>query len=155
MMPSNYLILCRYLLLLPSIFPSVRVFYSESALRIKRPKYWSFSISPSNEYSVLISFRIDWFDLLARIYSSTTVWKYQFFGTQPSLWSSSHMHTWLLKKPWLCLIRTFVSKVILLFFSMLSRFVTEYFNYSNFNICSDISNNQISCESVSIAYFFS
>ena len=92
---------------------------------------------------------------LSRIYSSTTVWKYQFFGTQPSLWSSSHMHTWLLKKPWLCLIRTFVSQVILLLFSMLSRFVTEYFNYSNFNICSDISNNQISCESVSIAYFFS
>ena len=66
-MPSNHLILCHPLLLLPSVFPSIRVFSSESALCIKWPKYWSFSfsISPSNEYSGLISFRIDWFDLLA------------------------------------------------------------------------------------------
>ena len=64
-MPSNHLILCRPLFLLPSIFPSIRVFSSESALRITWPKYWSFSISPSNEYSELIFFRIDWFDLLA------------------------------------------------------------------------------------------
>ena len=66
-MPSNHLILCRPLLLLPSIFPSIRVFSNESALPIRWPKYWSFSfsISPSNEYSGLISFRIDWFDLLA------------------------------------------------------------------------------------------
>ena len=64
-MPSNHLILCRPLLLLPSIFPSIRVFSNESALHIRRPKYWSFSISPSSEYSGLISFRIDWFDLLA------------------------------------------------------------------------------------------
>ena len=66
-MPSNHLILRRPLLLLPSIFPSIRVFSSESVLRIRRPKYWSFSfsISPSNEYSGMISFRIDWFDLLA------------------------------------------------------------------------------------------
>ena len=64
-MTSSYLILCRPLLLLPSIFPSVRVFLNESALCIRWPKYWSFSISPSNEYSGLISFRIDWFDLLA------------------------------------------------------------------------------------------
>ena len=66
-MPSNYLILCCPLLLLPSIFPSIRVFSSESALCIRWPKYWSFcfSISPSNEYSRLISFRMDWFDLLA------------------------------------------------------------------------------------------
>ena len=65
--PSSHLILCRPLLLLPSFFPSIRVFSSESALRIRRPKYWSFSfsISPSNEYSRLISFRIDWFDFLA------------------------------------------------------------------------------------------
>ena len=63
-MPSKHLILCHPLLLLPSIFPSIRVFPSESALCIKWPKYWSFSISPSNEYSGLISFRIDWFDLL-------------------------------------------------------------------------------------------
>ena len=65
--PSNYLILCHPLLLLLSIFPSIRIFSNESALRIRWPKYWSFSfnISPSNEYSGLISFRIDWFDLLA------------------------------------------------------------------------------------------
>ena len=67
MMPSNYLILCRPLLLPPSIFPSIRVFSSESVLHIRWPKYWSFSfsISPSNEYSGLISFRMDWLDLLA------------------------------------------------------------------------------------------
>ena len=66
-MPSNHLILCCPLLLLPSIFPSIRVFSSESALRIRWPKYWSFSINihPASEYSELISFRIDWFDLLA------------------------------------------------------------------------------------------
>ena len=66
-MPSNHLILCRPLLLLPSIFPSIRVFSSESALRIRWPKYWSFSfnISPSNEHPGLISFRMDWLDLLA------------------------------------------------------------------------------------------
>ena len=66
-MPSNHLILCRPLLLLPSAFPSIRVFSNESALHIRWPKHWSFSfsVSPSNEYSGLISFRIDWFDLLA------------------------------------------------------------------------------------------
>ena len=67
MMPSNHLILCYPLLLLPSIFPNIRVFFNELALHLRWPKYWSFSfhISPSNEYSGLISFRIDWFDLLA------------------------------------------------------------------------------------------
>ena len=64
-MPSNHLILCHPLLLLPSIFPSIMVFSNETVLHIKWPKYWSFSFSPSNEYSGLISFRIDWFDLLA------------------------------------------------------------------------------------------
>ena len=66
-MPSNYLILCRPLLLLPSIFPSIRIFSNESALRIRWPKYWSFSfnISPTNEHPGLISFRMDWLDLLA------------------------------------------------------------------------------------------
>ena len=66
-MPSSHLILCRPLLLLPSIFPSIRVFSSESALCIRWPKYWSFSISPYNEYSEFISFRIDWFDLLGSL----------------------------------------------------------------------------------------
>ena len=66
-MPPNHLILCHPLLLLPSVFPSIRVFSNESVLHIRWPKYWSFSfsVSPSNEYSALISFRIDWFDLLA------------------------------------------------------------------------------------------
>ena len=63
--PSNCLILCRPLLLLPSIFPSIRVFSNQSVLHIRWTKYWSFSVSPSNEYSGMISFRIDWFDLLA------------------------------------------------------------------------------------------
>ena len=98
-MPYNHLILCRPLLL-PSIFPSLRVFTNESVLHIKWPKYWSFSfsISPSNEYSGLISFRMDWLDLLAvkglsKVFSDTIVQKHQFFGTQLSLWSSSHIHT--------------------------------------------------------------
>ena len=67
LMPSNHLVLCRPLLLLPSIFPSIRVFSNESALRMRWPKYWSFSfnMSPSNEHPGLISFRVDWLDLLA------------------------------------------------------------------------------------------
>ena len=91
-MPSNHLILCCPLLLLPSMPPSVRVFSSESALHIRWPKYWSFSfsINPSNEYSGLISFRMDWLDFLAvqglsRVFSNTTVQKHQFFCVQPSL----------------------------------------------------------------------
>ena len=102
-MLSNHLILCRPLLLLPSIFPSIRVFANELALHIRWPKYWSFSISPSNEYSMLASFRVDWFDLLAfqgtsGVFSSTTVWKHQFFGfISSALWPSSHI-CWLLRK---------------------------------------------------------
>ena len=103
-MPSNHLILCQPLLM-PSIFPSIRVFSNELALHIRWPKDWSFSlsISPSNDSSGLISFRIDWFDLLAvqglsRVFSNTIVQKHQFFGAQPSLWSNSHICTWLLEK---------------------------------------------------------
>ena len=88
-MPSNHLILCRPFLLPPSIFPSIRVLSNESIFSIRWPKYWSFSfsISPSNEYSGLISFRMDWLDLLAvqGVFSNTTVQKHQFFGTQLSL----------------------------------------------------------------------
>ena len=78
-----------HLLLLPSFFPSIRVFSNESALHIRWPKYWSFSISPSNEYSVLTSFRMYWLDLLAvqsslKIFSNNTVQKHQFFGAQLS-----------------------------------------------------------------------
>ena len=118
-MPSNHLIFCHPLLLLPSIFPSIRVFSSESVLHIRGPKNWSFSfsISPSSEYSGLISFRMDWLDLLAvqgplkhllQHHSS----KHQFFSTQLSLWSNSHIHTWPLEKAIVLTIRTFVGKVI-------------------------------------------
>ena len=94
-MPSNHLILCRPLLLLPSIFPSIRIFSNESVLCIRQPKYWSFSfsISPSNEYSGLISFRIDWLDLLAVQGTLKSLLQHQFFGAQFSLWSNSHIHT--------------------------------------------------------------
>ena len=91
-MPYNHLILCHPLLLLPSIFPSIRVFSSELALCIRWPKYWIFSlnISPSNEHPGLISFRMDWLDFLAvqgtlNSLPNTTVQKYQFFGAQLSL----------------------------------------------------------------------
>ena len=104
-MPSNHLILCHPLLPLASIFPSIRVFLNESAFCIRWPKYWSFSfnISPSTEYSGLSSFRMDWLDLhavqgtlksLLQHHSS----KHQFFGSQLSSQSNSHIHTWLLEK---------------------------------------------------------
>ena len=96
-MPSNRLTLCHPLLLLSSIFPIIRVFSNKSVLCIRWPKYWSFnfSISPTNEYSGLISFRIDWFDLIAvqgfsRVFHSITVQKHQFFSAQSSLWSNSY-----------------------------------------------------------------
>ena len=107
-MPSNHLILCHPRLLLPSIFLSIRVYFNESTLCIRWPKYWSFSFSISlfNEYSGLISFRIDWFDCLAvqrtlnsllHHYSlkASILWLLAFFF----LWSSSHIPTWLLEKP--------------------------------------------------------
>ena len=104
-MPSSHLILCHLLLLLPSIFPSIRVFSNESALCIRWPKYWSFSfsISPSSEYSGPISFRrTGWISLqskgLSRVFSNTTAPKLQFFCTQPSLWSNLHICTWPLEK---------------------------------------------------------
>ena len=95
----NHLILCHPLLLLPSVLLRIRVFSNESAFRIRWPNYWNFSISPSNKYSKLISFRIDWFDLLVvqgtleSLLSSTTIQKHKFFIAQPYLWSSSHIHT--------------------------------------------------------------
>ena len=131
-MPSNHRILCHPLLLLPLIFPRIRVCSNESALCIRRPKYWSvsFSISPSNEYSGLISFRMDWLDLLAvkglsRVFSNTTVQKHQFFGAQLCLWSNSHIHTWLLKNH-IFDYTDFVSKVMCLLFNMLSRLVIAF-----------------------------
>ena len=106
MMPSSHLILCHSLLLLPPIPPSIRVFSSESTLRMRWSKYWSFSFSiiPSKEIPGLISFRMDWLDLLAvqgtlkcllQHHSS----KAQFFGAQPSSQSNSHIHTWPQEKP--------------------------------------------------------
>ena len=103
-MPSSDLILCRPFLLLPPIPPRIRVFSNESTLRMRWPKYWrfSFSISPSNEHPGLVSFRMDWLDLLAVyswVFSNTIVEKQQFFGTQLSSQSVSHIHTWPQGKP--------------------------------------------------------
>ena len=99
-MPCHHLILCRPLLLLPSIFPNIRVFSNESTLCIRWPKYWnfSFSISPSKEYWGLIFFRLTGLISLlpkglSRVFSSTTIWKHEFFSAQPSLWSNSHICT--------------------------------------------------------------
>ena len=132
-MPSNDLILCHPLLLLPSIFPSIRIFSNEPVLHIWWPKYWSssFSISPSNEYSGLISFRIDWLDLLAvqgtlksilQHHSSKASILYcsTFFLVQLSYPSITTGKTIALT------IWTFVSKVMSLLFNMLPRFVIAY-----------------------------
>ena len=131
MMPSNLLVLCHFLLLLPSIFPSIRVFSNESALRIRWPKYWSFSVSTSNEYSGLISFRIDWFDLLTgqgtlknllQHYSSraSILWPSAFFMVELS-------HPYMTTRKIIALTRwTFVGKEISLLLNMLSRFVTDF-----------------------------
>ena len=131
-MPSNHLILCRPLLLLPSVFSSIRVFSNESALHIRWPKYWrfSFSNSPSNEYSGLISFRIDRFDLLAL--QGTLKSLLQHHSSKASiLWCSaffmvqlSHQYMYIGKT--IALTRwTFVSKVISMLFNTLSRFVVR------------------------------
>ena len=102
-MPSNHVILSCPLLLLPSVFPSIRVFSNESVLHIRWSKYWSFSISPSNKYSGLTSFRIDWFDLFAvqGTLKSSPATQFESInsGAQPSLWSNAHICTWLLEKP--------------------------------------------------------
>ena len=99
-MPSNHLILCCPFLLLSAVFPIIQVFSSESALHIRWPTYWSFSLStsPSNEYSGLISFRTDSLIILrskglSRVFSSTTIRLHQFFRAQLYLWFNSHIHT--------------------------------------------------------------
>ena len=126
-MPSNHLILCHLILPLISIFPRVRVFSSESVLHIRWPKYWSFSfnISPSNEYSGLISFKMDWLDLLAvqgtlkeyRSSKASVLWCSAFFIVQLS-------HLYMTAGKTIALtIQTFVSKVMSLLFNMLSGFV--------------------------------
>ena len=106
MMPSSHLILCRPLLLLPPIPPSIKVFSNESTLRMRWPKYWSFSFSiipskntqdwPPTEWTGWISLQSKG---LSRVFSNTTVQKHQFFRTQLSSQSNSHIHTWLLEKP--------------------------------------------------------
>ena len=114
-MSSNHLFLCRPLLLLPSISPRIRVFSNESALRIRWPECWSFSfsISPSNEYSGIISFRIDWFDILAVQGSQDSSPSPQFKSINSSVFSllcGPTLHTWLLEKPYLWLNRPLLAK---------------------------------------------
>ena len=132
-MPSNCLILCHPLLLLPLVFLSTRVFSSESALWIRWPNYWSFSfsISPSNEYSGFISFRIDWFDFLA--VQGTLKTLLQHYSSKASVLRCSAFFTVQLSHPHMitgktiALTRwTFVGKVISLLFNMLSRFVIAF-----------------------------
>ena len=129
-MPSNHLILCHPLILLPSIFPSMRVFSNESVLHIRWPKYWSFSfrISPSNEYSGLISCRMDWLDLLAvqGIFMSLL----QHHSSKASILWCSASFTVLLSHPYMTTGKTialtrqiFVGKVTSLLFNTLSRLV--------------------------------
>ena len=133
-MPSNHLILCRPLLLLLSIFSSIRVFSSESVLPIRWPKYWSFSfsISPSNEYSGLISFRMDWLDLLAiqgvsGIFSNNHNSKASILQ-RPAFFIVQLSHPYMTTRKTIALTRlTFVGKVMSLLFSMLSRLVIAFF----------------------------
>ena len=130
-MPSNHLIVCDPLLFLPSVFPSIRIFSNKLALCIRWPKYWSFSISQSNEYSVLISFSIDWFDLLA--VQGTPKSLLQHHNSKIAiLWCStffivqiSHPYTTTGKNIALT-VWTFVDEVTSLFFNMLSRFVLAF-----------------------------
>ena len=132
-MPPSHLILCRPLLLLPSIFPSIRVFSSESALHIRWPKYCSFSfnISPSKEHSVLISFRMDWLDLLA--VQGTLKSLLQHHSSKASiLWCSAFFtvqfsHPYMTTGKTIALTRrTFVGKVMSLLLNMLSRLVITF-----------------------------
>ena len=134
-MPSNHLILCCPLLFLPSVFPSIRVFSSESALHIKWPKYWrfSFSISPSSEYSGLISFRIGWFDLLA--VQETLKNFLQHNNLKASVLQHSAFYIVQLSYLYMTTgkiialsIWTFVGKVMSLFLNTLSRFVIAFFS---------------------------
>ena len=131
MVSSNHLILCHPRLLLPLIFPSIRVFSRESVLHIRWPKYWSFHISPSNEYSGLISFRMDWLNLLAVQGSLKS--RLQHHSSKASvLWRSSFLmvqlsHPYMNTGKTIALTRqTFVGKVMSLLFNMLSRLVIDF-----------------------------
>ena len=136
-MPSNHLILCQSLLLLPSILPSIRVFSNKSALCIKWPKYWSYgcSISPSNEYSGLISFRMDWLDLLA--VQGTLKSLLQHYRSKASILQCSAFFMVQLSQPYMTTGKTialttwtFVDKVMSLLFNMLSRLVITFLTRS-------------------------
>ena len=131
--PSSHLILCRSLLLLPSIFPSIRVFSNESVLCITWPKYWSFSfsISPSNEYSGLISFKIDWLDLVT--VQGTLKCLFQHYNSKASILQCSAFFMVQLSHPYMTTGKTiavtrqtFVGKVMSLLFNMLSRLVKAF-----------------------------
>ena len=151
-MPSNHLILCHPLLLPPSILPSIRVSSNESGLHIRWPKYWSFSfsISPFNEYSGLISFRMDWFDLLAVQGTLRSLLQHHSLKA-PILWRSSFFmvqlsHSYMTTGKTMVLTRqTFVDKVMSLLFNTLSRFAIAFlprrkhsFNFmAAVTICSD------------------
>jgi len=146
--PSNHLILCRPLLLLPSIFPSIRVFSNESALHIRWPKYWSFSfnISPSNEDSRLISFRKDWLDLLA--VQGTVKSLFQHCCSKASIPRRSAFFIVQLSHPYMTTAkttaltrRTFVDKVMSLVFNMLSRLVITFLPRSKRLLISWLLNN--------------
>ena len=140
-MSSNHLILCHPLLLLSSIFPSLRVFFNESTLHIRWPKYWSvsFNISPSNEYSALISFRIDWLDLLAAQETLKSLLQHHSLKASILQFSTflmvqlSHPYMFTGKTMTLTL-WTFVGKVISLIFNMLSRFVVAVFLRSKLSL---------------------
>ena len=132
-MPSNHLILCHPLLLLPSIFPSIRVFSNETALHIRWPKYWSFSfnISPSNEHPGLISFRMDWLDLLAVLGTLKSL--LQHHSSKASILRHSAFFIVQLSHPYMTTGKTialtrrnFVGKLMSLFFYMLSRLVITF-----------------------------
>ena len=130
-MPYNHLILCHPLLLLPSIFPSIGVFSNESGLHIRWPKYWSFSISPSNEYSGLISFRIDWLDLLAIQETLNSLLQHHSSKASILLHSAFFIvhfsHPFITTGKTIALTRqTFVGKVMSLLFNMLSRLVIVF-----------------------------
>ena len=132
--PSSHLNLCRLFFLLPPIPPNIRVFSSESTLRMRWPKHWSFSFSPSflgvhwKDWSPLEC--TGWIFLqskgLSRVFSNTTVQKHQFFSPQLSSQSNYHIHTWLLEKTIALTRWTFVGKVISLLFNMLSRLVLTF-----------------------------
>ena len=152
-MPSTHLILCHPLLLLPSVFPRIRVFSNELALCITWPKYWRFSLSPSNEYSGLISFRIYWFHLLAVQGTLKSLLQHH-SSKAPFLWCSAFFmvqlsYPYMTTGKTIALTRwTFVSKVMSLLFNMLSKFVIAFLPRSKHLLISDLDFCQITASSL-------